>query len=455
MRADVAADQSARWRSLALALGICLGAAVFASQAQGALRRKTASSTARRSSNTRRADQLDPGSRPPRRADIRMSTSTSRSGPSWRRKTRRAPRTATASRIGVVNTPGGLHRQPARDAAVLESRLRRSANAHRTPRSAGSNVGIELHGGLSRQGRRLQRLRPQREFPALQHHPAARTGRPARVPGAALRLPVLHRPQRPHRRRLRARRHGSPGSRRPSRCASSTSTCGGFRRRRSMTTQRYPIRRRRPGPAAGQIERSGSPLPQQPDHLLGPLKAPSRRSPTTASRPRKRSPGRRRPAATCSASTRRCRHRPRPPKRTPPPGVDMDLQVPQAPSPVAPSDSEIRGLTVTFPEGFSINPNAADGKVSCPDAAAKFGSEDGSRMPPVLEGRKRDAAQLGPSRAAAGVDLPRRSAARRALPPLPHRQRLRDPHQAPRGGAAGSADRAPDDRLRKPSASRR
>ncbi len=62
-------------------------------------------------------------------------------------------------------------------------------------------------------------------------------------------------------------------------------------------------------------------------------------------------------------------------------GVDMDLQVPQAPSPVAPSDSEIRGLTVTFPEGFTINPNAADGKVSCPDAAAKFGSEDEAECP--------------------------------------------------------------------------
>jgi hypothetical protein len=62
-------------------------------------------------------------------------------------------------------------------------------------------------------------------------------------------------------------------------------------------------------------------------------------------------------------------------------GVDIDLQVPQTPSPVSPSDSEIKALSVTFPEGFSINPNAADGKVSCADAAARFGSEAEAECP--------------------------------------------------------------------------
>jgi hypothetical protein len=48
-------------------------------------------------------------------------------------------------------------------------------------------------------------------------------------------------------------------------------------------------------------------------------------------------------------------------------GLDVDLQVPQQTSPVVPSPSEIRATTVSLPPGFSINPNAADGKTSCDD----------------------------------------------------------------------------------------
>jgi hypothetical protein len=55
-------------------------------------------------------------------------------------------------------------------------------------------------------------------------------------------------------------------------------------------------------------------------------------------------------------------------------GVDIDLKVPQLFSPTFPSPSQIKAATVTLPVGFSINPNAADGKTSCSDAAAKFGS---------------------------------------------------------------------------------
>lgn len=49
-------------------------------------------------------------------------------------------------------------------------------------------------------------------------------------------------------------------------------------------------------------------------------------------------------------------------------GLDVDLRVPQISDPKTPSPSEIRGSTVTLPPGVSINPNAADGKVACPDA---------------------------------------------------------------------------------------
>jgi hypothetical protein len=62
-------------------------------------------------------------------------------------------------------------------------------------------------------------------------------------------------------------------------------------------------------------------------------------------------------------------------------GLDADLSVPQEFSPSAPSPSEIRSLTMTLPEGMSINPNAADGKTSCSDAAARIGFEDEAECP--------------------------------------------------------------------------
>ena len=62
-------------------------------------------------------------------------------------------------------------------------------------------------------------------------------------------------------------------------------------------------------------------------------------------------------------------------------GVDVVLTVPQTLSPTVPSPSSIRATTVKFPPGFSINPNAADGKTSCSDAAARFGTEEQAQCP--------------------------------------------------------------------------
>jgi hypothetical protein len=64
-----------------------------------------------------------------------------------------------------------------------------------------------------------------------------------------------------------------------------------------------------------------------------------------------------------------------------PSGLDVELTVPQFETPGVPSPSEIKSNTVTLPEGMSINPNAADGKLSCSDQAAAFGTEDESQCP--------------------------------------------------------------------------
>jgi hypothetical protein len=62
-------------------------------------------------------------------------------------------------------------------------------------------------------------------------------------------------------------------------------------------------------------------------------------------------------------------------------GLDVSLKVPQNISPVTPSASEIRATTVTLPEGFSVNPSAADGKIACTDAQARFGTTEAAQCP--------------------------------------------------------------------------
>jgi hypothetical protein len=57
-----------------------------------------------------------------------------------------------------------------------------------------------------------------------------------------------------------------------------------------------------------------------------------------------------------------------------PSGLDTILKVPQLQSPQTPSPSELRTSVVTLPEGFTINPNAADGKVACPDPLTAIGT---------------------------------------------------------------------------------
>ena len=62
-------------------------------------------------------------------------------------------------------------------------------------------------------------------------------------------------------------------------------------------------------------------------------------------------------------------------------GLEVTLRVPQFQDPNTPSPSELKANTVTLPEGFSINPNAADGKASCSDAESAVGTEREAECP--------------------------------------------------------------------------
>jgi hypothetical protein len=64
-------------------------------------------------------------------------------------------------------------------------------------------------------------------------------------------------------------------------------------------------------------------------------------------------------------------------------GLDVNLRAPQTQSGTVPSASELKGTAVTLPEGFSINPNAADGKASCSDADANFGTTLAAACPEI------------------------------------------------------------------------
>jgi hypothetical protein len=62
-------------------------------------------------------------------------------------------------------------------------------------------------------------------------------------------------------------------------------------------------------------------------------------------------------------------------------GVDIKLKVPQFQDPTTPSPSEIRATSMELPKGFSINPNAADGKAVCTDVQARYGTEEEAQCP--------------------------------------------------------------------------
>ena len=61
-------------------------------------------------------------------------------------------------------------------------------------------------------------------------------------------------------------------------------------------------------------------------------------------------------------------------------GLNLGFRVPQTLG-FTPSPSQVKDVTVSFPPGLTINPDAADGQSACSDAAANFGSEDPGLCP--------------------------------------------------------------------------
>jgi len=61
-------------------------------------------------------------------------------------------------------------------------------------------------------------------------------------------------------------------------------------------------------------------------------------------------------------------------------GLNIDLSSPQFLT-FAAEPSELKAATVTLPEGFTINPDAADGQTACSDAQANFNSEGPAECP--------------------------------------------------------------------------
>ena len=90
-----------------------------------------------------------------------------------------------------------------------------------------------------------------------------------------------------------------------------------------------------------------------------------------------------------------------------PSGAEFRLTVPQFESPSVPSPSELKAAVVTFPEGFSLAPNSINGKTTCSDVQARFGTTEEAQCPedskigtilvetPVLPGPLPGAAYLG------------------------------------------------------------
>jgi hypothetical protein len=64
-----------------------------------------------------------------------------------------------------------------------------------------------------------------------------------------------------------------------------------------------------------------------------------------------------------------------------PSGLEVVINAPQFQDPSTPSPSELKASLMTLPEGFSLNPSAAAGKVTCSDLQSSVGTEEEAHCP--------------------------------------------------------------------------
>ena len=107
---------------------------------------------------------------------------------------------------------------------------------------------------------------------------------------------------------------------------------------------------------------------------------------------------------------------------------------------------------MTLPEGFTINPDAADGQTML---HGRPGRTSARRAPPTVPTTPRSAPSRSapePWTGARRRDLHRRTEARRPVPALPDRSTVRHPREVRRLGQTGPVDRPGHGLLRRPAA---
>ena len=249
-------------------------------------------------------------------------------------------------------TPGRLHRQPARGAAVHAAQFSARPMPGRLPGRCREPV-------RSSSDDRAPTL-PRHPTPLYNLDPGAGAGRPARLQGAPIFNFPIYTVSAPAPAATTGSTPKSKGSPQIFALAGFNQKMWGVpavagQRRRTLATRAGVA----PDTWVGTSEQPRKAVPLEPDQLR---RAAQTSTFTTTAYDHGvhegTAPGRRRPAATSSASTPRSRPSRRPTAADSASGLDVDLKVPQNESPATPSDSEIKGDHGDLARGLLDQPRA-------------------------------------------------------------------------------------------------
>ena len=156
------------------------------------------------------------------------------------------------------------------------------------------------------------------------------------------------------------------------------------------------------------VQQPGDALPAEPDHLRLRAAPRSKSSPTTAAPTSAEAPWPQMTGCDQLSFNPSLYAQPTTTETDSASGIDVNLTVPAAAEPDDPlAHRAARRRRSPCRPGFSINPNAADGKTSCSDAEAQLRHDRRRQLPRVLQDRQPDDRQLGPAGPAARLRLPR------------------------------------------------